>query len=40
MGWDSQKFLGKLIRFFVTLVLKILRLFKLKVLFETDTIKG
>jgi len=27
-GWDSQNFSGKFVRFFVTLGLKILRLFK------------
>jgi len=37
---DSQNFLGKLARFFVTLGLKILRLFRPKVLFEADIIKG
>jgi len=37
---DSQNFLRKSIRFFVTLGLKILRLFRLKVLFEADIIKG
>jgi len=35
-GWDSQNFLGKFVRFFVTLALKNLRLFRLKVLFEAD----
>jgi hypothetical protein len=39
-GWDSQNFLGKFVRFFVTLGLKILRLFRLKVLFIVDIIKG
>ncbi len=39
-GGDSQNFLGKFERFFVTLGLKILRLFRLKVLFEADIIKG
>jgi hypothetical protein len=39
-GGDSQNFLRKLVRFFVTLGLKILRLFRLKVLFEADVIKG
>jgi len=33
-GGDSQKFLGKFVRFFLTLGLKILRLFRLKVLFK------
>ncbi len=36
-GQNSQNFLGKFVRF---LGLKILRLFRLKVLFETDIIKG
>jgi len=40
LGGDSQNFLGKFVRFFVTLGLKILRLFILKVLFEADIIKG
>jgi hypothetical protein len=40
MGGDSKNFLCKLLRFFVTLGLNILRLFKLKVLFEADIIKG
>jgi len=39
-GGDSQNFLRKFIRFFVTLGLKILRLFNLKVLFETNIIEG
>jgi len=39
-GGDSQNFLCKFIIFFVTLGLKILRLFRLKVVFETDIIKG
>jgi len=39
LGGDSQNFLGKLVRFFVTLGLKILRLFRLKVRFEADIIK-
>jgi len=34
LGGDSQNFLGKFIRFFVTLGLKILRLFGLKIFFE------
>jgi len=33
-GGDSQNYLGKFIRFFVTLGLEILRLFRLKILFE------
>jgi len=40
LGENSQNFLGKFVRFFVTLGLKILRLFRLKVLFEADIIKG
>jgi len=40
LGGDSQNFLGKFVRFFVTLGLKILRLFRLKVLFEAEIIKG
>jgi hypothetical protein len=39
-GGNSQNFLGKFVRFFVTLGTKILRLFRLKVLFEEDIIKG
>ncbi len=39
-GSDSQNFLGKFVRFFVTLGIKILRLFRLKVLFEEYIIKG
>jgi hypothetical protein len=39
LGGDSQYFLHKFIIFFVTLGLKILRLFRLKVLFEADIIK-
>jgi len=39
-GGDSQNFLRKFVRFFVTLGLKILRLLRLKVLFEADIIKG
>jgi len=38
-GGDSQSFLHKLVRFLVTLSLKILRLFRFKVLFEADIIK-
>jgi len=37
---DSQNFLRKFVRFCVTLGLKILRLFRLKVVFEPDIIKG
>jgi len=40
LGQDSQNFLGKFVRVFVTLGLKILRFFRLKVLFEGDIIKG
>ncbi len=40
LGGDSQNFLNKFVRFFVTLGLKILRLLRLKVLFEADIIKG
>jgi len=41
LSGNSQKFLQKFVRFFfVTLSLKILRLFRLKVLFEADIIKG
>jgi len=39
-GGDSQNFLLKFIRFFVTLGLKILKLFRLKVVFEADIIEG
>jgi len=39
-GENSQNFLRKFVRFFFTLGLKILRLFRLKVLFEADIIKG
>jgi hypothetical protein len=39
-GGDSQNFLRKFIRFFVTLGLKILKLFRLNVFFEADIIKG
>ncbi len=35
----SQNFLGKFVRFFVAFALKILRLFRLKVLHEADIIK-
>jgi len=40
LSGNSQNFLGKFVRFFVTLGLKILRLFRLTVLFEADIIKG
>jgi len=40
LGGNSQNFLGKFVRFFVTLGPKILWLFGLKVLFEADIIKG
>ncbi len=39
LGGNSQNFLCKFVRFFVTLGLKIFRLFRLKVLFEADIIK-
>jgi len=38
LGGDSQNFLFKLARFFVTLGLKILRLLRFKVLIEADII--
>jgi len=38
-GGNSQNFLSKFVRFFVTLGLKILRLQRLKVVFEVDVIK-
>jgi len=38
-GGNSQNFFSKFVRFFVTLGLKILRLSRLKVVFETDIIK-
>jgi len=38
LGGDSQNFLQKVVRFFVTLGLKILLLFRLKALFEADII--
>ena len=40
LGEDLQNFLGKFEIFFVTLGLKIFKLFRLKVLFEADIIKG
>ncbi len=39
LGGDSQNFLHNFVRFFVTLGLKILRLFRLKVLYEADIIE-
>jgi len=39
-GGNSQNFLRKFVNFSLTLSLKILRLFRLKVLFEADLIKG
>jgi len=39
LGGNSQNFLLKFIRFFVTLGLKILRLFRFKVVFEANVIK-
>jgi hypothetical protein len=39
LGGDSQNFLFKFVRFFVSLGLKILRFFRLKVLFEAEIIK-
>jgi hypothetical protein len=39
LGGNSQNFLGQFVRFFITLGLKILRLFRLKVVFEADIIK-
>jgi len=39
-GGDLQNVLCKFVRFFVTLGLKILRLFRLKVLLEAGIIKG
>ncbi len=38
-GGDSQKFLGKFVRFFLTLGLKIFRFYRLKVVFRADIIK-
>jgi len=40
LGEDSQNVLCKLVRFILTLSLKILRLFRLKVIFEADKVKG
>jgi len=39
-GGNSQNFLGKFVRFFVTFGLKILRLFRFKILFEANIITG
>jgi len=39
-GRDSQNFSGKFVRFFVTLGLKILWLFRFKVIFEADINKS
>jgi hypothetical protein len=39
-GWGFTKHLRQICKIFVTLYLKILRLFRLKVLFEADFIKG
>jgi hypothetical protein len=38
-GGNSQNFLSKFVRFFVTLCLKILILLRLKVVFEEEIIK-
>jgi len=38
-GGNSQNFLSIIVRFFVTLGLKILRFLRLKVVFEADIIK-
>jgi len=40
LGGNPQNFLPKFVRFFLTLGLKIWTLFRLKVLFEADIIKG
>ncbi len=40
LEWDSQNFLHKFVRFFGTLGLKILRFFRLKVLFEVYIERG
>jgi len=40
MSGNSQNFLVDFLRFFVSLVLKILRLIRLKVLFEANIIEG
>jgi hypothetical protein len=39
-GGDSQNFLQKFVRFFITLSLKILRFFRPKIVFEANKIKG
>jgi len=39
-GWGFTKLLKQICKFFVTLGLKTLRLFRLQVLFEADIIKG
>jgi len=39
-GWNSQNFLSKFIRFFITLGLKILRLLRLKVVLKHLLLKG
>jgi hypothetical protein len=39
LGGDSQNFLRKFVRFFLTLSLKILILLRLKVVFDADIIK-
>jgi len=40
LGGDSKNFLRKFVQFLVTLGLKIMRLLRLKVVFEADIIKG
>jgi len=40
LGGNSQNFLHKFVRFFLTLGLKIFKLQWLKVVFEADIIKG
>jgi len=40
LGGDSQNFLRKFVRFFLTLGLKILRFLSLKIVIEADIIKG
>ncbi len=40
LGGNSQNFLSKFVRFFVTLGHKILRSQRLKVVFEANVIKG
>ncbi len=39
-GWNSQNFLHKFVRFFLSLGLKVLRLFRLKVFFEALALKS